>query len=163
MGNGGHVIEHFRAGLSRAYLDAHVGHGAAIAFSGKNGSIVVTLPAVFIHDYLETADKVAATVTAETVAGTKLHFGAQYLLLEPAFADILGVPGKKGLLVTTVTAGSAAARAGLQQGDVILQWGERELHGMDDLEQAVAGAKSGSTVSLQLWRAGKALTVPVTF
>ena len=160
---GGHIIEHFRTGLSRAYLEAHVSHGAAITFSGKNGSILVTLPAVFIHDYLETADKAGTSAAAETVASVKLHFGAQYLPLEPAFAAILGVPGQQGLLVTTVQAGSVAALAGVQQGDVMLKLGEMELHSKDELDRAVTAASAGSSLNLRIWRGGAATTVVLRF
>jgi len=159
----GHIIEHFHVGLSRAFLQNHISQGANISFAGKSESIIVALPAVFIHDYLEESDKAMSTAAAQGVASVKLHFGAEYLPLEPAFARILGLPTPQGLLVTSVLPGSVAAHTGLQQGDVILQFGDKVVNSVDDLEQAVAAVPAGGSTHLRVWRAGAVNTVPASF
>jgi serine protease Do len=59
--------------------------------------------------------------------------GAQVGNLSPALADELRLDIMKGVVVTDVAQGSAAARIGLQAGDVILSINGREMASADKL------------------------------
>lgn len=67
-----------------------------------------------------------------------------------------------GATVKDVTADSAAAKAGLQNGDVITRLGERTISDPADLTAAVREQPGGATVKLDFTRDGKAQSVDVT-
>ncbi len=67
-----------------------------------------------------------------------------------------------GATVAKVTAGSAAAKAGLKEGDVITQMGNRTISDPADLTAAVREQAGGATVKVDFTRAGKAQSVDVT-
>jgi S1-C subfamily serine protease len=67
-----------------------------------------------------------------------------------------------GAEVANVQDGSAAARAGLVEGDVITRVGDRTVKTADELQVAVMAERIGQTVTLQVVRAGRAVAVEVT-
>lgn len=63
-----------------------------------------------------------------------------------------------------VQEGGHAATAGLNRGDVLLQYGDRELSSVEDLTQAIAAAAAGggdSAIPVRVWRDGEELEVEV--
>jgi serine protease Do len=81
--------------------------------------------------------------------------------LTDQMGDFLGVPGKKGALVTSVAEGSPAAAANLKAGDVIVRAGEEIVTDPQDLIRAVERRASGSRIDLKVVRDKKEITVPV--
>jgi serine protease Do len=75
-------------------------------------------------------------------------------------AEFLGVPGKKGVLVTSVTAGSAAASL-LKAGDVILSIDGKAVADPQDLAQALSSKAQGAKVELKVIRDKKEISVTV--
>lgn len=73
------------------------------------------------------------------------------------------VPGGRGVLVTSVTAGSAAEKAGVKAGDVIYQVEGKSVHTAGELEEALRKNCSASGVSLGIVRKGVTLqlTAPI--
>jgi serine protease Do len=73
----------------------------------------------------------------------------------------------QGVVVTKVQPGSVADKLGLQQGDVILQLGEKAIREPSDLKSAMEGVKWGDTRRLKTARFGVNSRVeqdrPVTF
>ena len=67
-----------------------------------------------------------------------------------------------GATIRTLTTGSAAAKAGLQEGDVITRLGERTISDPADLTAAVREQPGGASVKLDFSRNGKAQSVDVT-
>jgi hypothetical protein len=59
-----------------------------------------------------------------------------------------------GLRLADVVAGSAAARAGLQEGDVLVRFSDRALDGFEDLLAALRGRKPGDVVRVLYLRDG---------
>lgn len=64
-----------------------------------------------------------------------------------------------GVRLTGVREGGAAAKAGLQKGDVIQRIGEREVHNLDDYMATFAVLEPGKEVEVAVEREGKELTV----
>ena len=62
----------------------------------------------------------------------------------------------------SVTEGSCADKAGIRQGDFILNVGGRETESTSELLAALLRHKAGETVEVELFRAGAELTVSVT-
>jgi serine protease Do len=72
----------------------------------------------------------------------------------------VGLPDREGLLVRDVEEGSAAARAGVQRGDLIVGLGAIEIDSVDALFSAIESHASHPTV-LKLVRGTDELEVPV--
>jgi serine protease Do len=77
-------------------------------------------------------------------------------------ASGLGLDKAEGAIVSGVTAGSAAAKAGLQRGDVILSFQGRAVVDTNSFRNEIAATKPGSTVTLQVMRDGKSREVKAT-
>ncbi len=77
-------------------------------------------------------------------------------------ADSLGLDKPHGALVLDVTPDSPAAKAGVKEGDIILEFDGREVKEMRDLPRMVAETKIDARVSLSIWRDENTKTVSVT-
>jgi uncharacterized iron-regulated protein len=86
----------------------------------------------------------------------------QGLLLGVAFEPLAPEKGK-GLLVTTVVAGSNAERAGVKVGDILVSMDGEPLTDSYDLIYAIKKKKVGDKSSLQVNRQGKQLKLDVLF
>jgi serine protease Do len=71
----------------------------------------------------------------------------------------VGLPEVDGLLVRGVEEDGPAARAGLEEGDLLVAAGERELHTFDDLAEALES--STGTIELRVLRGTEERTVSV--
>ncbi len=67
-----------------------------------------------------------------------------------------------GVLLDAVTEGGPAQKAGLKAGDVIVKIGDIEIHGLEDLDQALREYKPGQKVKVVVKRDNKELTFEVT-
>ncbi len=85
--------------------------------------------------------------------------GVQIQPVNEAIAGSLGLEQPEGALVADVTAGSPAAEAGVQVGDVILQFGGEAIEGPRDLTLAVATAPLGKESPMTVWRDGQKTTL----
>jgi serine protease Do len=69
----------------------------------------------------------------------------------------------KGALISNVTSGAPAARAGLKRGDIVLQFNSEKVEGSSDLTRRVGQTRVGDVVRLDVVAAdGRRRTVPVT-
>jgi membrane-associated protease RseP (regulator of RpoE activity) len=68
----------------------------------------------------------------------------------------LKLPGEYGALVESVDADSAAAKAGLQKGDVIVEFAGERVRSEAQLRRLIRETPAGRTVSLQVMRGGQA-------
>jgi S1-C subfamily serine protease len=64
--------------------------------------------------------------------------------------------------VASVEKGSPAAAAGLEQGDIIIAFGEVAVTGIDDLHRVLGEEQIDNTVAVSVMRAGRRRTVAVT-
>jgi serine protease Do len=69
---------------------------------------------------------------------------------------------KNGVIISSVTPGFPADKAGLKPGDIIITIDGRAIKGGDDLINDIAGRKPGSTATLGYIRNGKHETATVT-
>ena len=90
------------------------------------------------------------------------YIGVSMQDLDESVAGALGVPKDQGTLIRGVTPGGAAARAGIQQGDVILSVGGKPITPDESLAFLVAQQPVGSRVPFELIRNGRRQTVTVT-
>jgi putative serine protease PepD len=96
--------------------------------------------------------------TARTIANKLIATGK----VEHAYLGVKLGPGGKGPKVTEVVSGGAAAKAGLQVGDVITSFAGKRVASIDSLRFAVDAKHPGDDVSVTFLRDGKSRTVTVT-
>jgi S1-C subfamily serine protease len=75
----------------------------------------------------------------------------------------VGLPERDGALVRGVEDGSAAARAGVERGDLIVAAAGREIDGVEALYEALDGAGAQGSLELTLVRGTDERTVTVEF
>ena len=90
------------------------------------------------------------------------YIGVSLQPLEDDIADAMGIPKNQGELIRGVTPGGPAARAGIQQGDVIVAVNGRPVTPDETLAYLVAQQPVGSRVPMTLIRNGQRMTVTVT-
>jgi len=93
---------------------------------------------------------------------TRGWLGVYIQPLTPDAAENLGLSGRRGALVSDVTSGGPAEKAGIRSGDVIVGFNGKEIRDEHELPQAVAVTKPGTTVNVRLIRGGKETTIAVT-
>jgi serine protease Do len=74
----------------------------------------------------------------------------------------VGLPERDGILIRAVERGSAADRAGLERGDLIVAAAGRELDGIEPLYEALDAAQAGGRLELKIVRGADERTVSVT-
>ncbi len=74
----------------------------------------------------------------------------------------LGLKSRSGAVVASVTKDAPAAKAGIEPGDVIVEFNGKPVANRDDLIRMVTGTKPGTTVPLKLMRDKKERTVTIT-
>ncbi len=82
--------------------------------------------------------------------------------VDAAMAEALRLPVASGALVQRVLPGSAAARAGVREGDVIVSFGGQAVLDWQQLPPLVGAMQPGTRSSLSLIRNGKTLELPIT-
>jgi serine protease Do len=87
--------------------------------------------------------------------------GVEMQAVTETLAKRFGLEWARGVLVVAVQQGSPAEKAGLQPGDVILQWNGKRINNSVDLRLLVAGTEVGSEVAVGVFRDGKSLELKV--
>jgi len=88
---------------------------------------------------------------------TRGWLGVSIQEVTPGLAKSLGLKENKGALVAQVVKGSPAEKAGIEQGDVILEFDRKPVAESKDLPQQVALTPVGKTVTVKLSRDGKVI------
>lgn len=89
--------------------------------------------------------------------------------LGAAIADAHRIGDKKGLAlprgayIGRVEPASAAVRAGLQAGDVLVSMADQPVATDRDLDRIVAGLRHGQTVTARVWRNGQNFDLAIRF
>lgn len=104
-----------------------------------------------VMDQLKTDGKVSRSQLGVRIQG-----------ITPDLAESLKLPDTRGALVSNVDEGSAAARAGLRQGDVIVGVDGEKMADGNALRNRIASTKPGSKVALEIVRNGSTQTVQAT-
>ncbi|OIQ86748.1 putative periplasmic serine endoprotease DegP-like precursor [mine drainage metagenome] len=82
------------------------------------------------------------------------HFGVTIQGVDQSLADSFGMKKPAGALVSAVESGSAAAKAGIVPGDVILEFNGKPVTHYNDLPPLVADLKPGTEAKVMVWHNG---------
>lgn len=75
--------------------------------------------------------------------------------------ETMNLKNHQGVVVSAITEGSPAAKAGIAVGDVILNLGEKEITRSKDFSRLVAESPIGKEIALLVWRNGEIMTLNV--
>src|ERR1044071_4879535 len=76
--------------------------------------------------------------------------------------DEFGLKSREGALVSAVSPGGAADKAGMEPGDVIISYNGRAVKNSNELVWAVTATRPGTNVPVRIMRDGKEQTLTVT-
>ncbi len=122
--------------------------------TGGNIGIGFAIPAEEAQPIIETLMK-GGTVQ-------RGYLGVAMQDVDAGIADALGIPKDRGTLISRVEPGQAAAKAGVQQGDVIVKVGGKDVTPDQTLSYLIGGLKPGTKVPLDIVRDGKPVKLTVT-
>ncbi|MBI4618244.1 MAG: PDZ domain-containing protein, partial [Planctomycetes bacterium] len=117
----------------------------------------------FRNEMIEEIDRAVArrsagggerTTRPQPGAGDRPLLGVTLKPLSEGARTLLDLPEGVGVMVDEVREGSAAEKAGIQKGDILLAWNGETIHGPEDLGRLVKGAKPGDKVKLTVLHRG---------
>jgi serine protease Do len=129
-----------------------VGINTAIVSSGQGiGFAIPSNLAKSIIPQLEEKGKV-----------TRGMLGVQVQTVTPELAKSFGLAEPKGALVAEVNPGSPAEKAGIQRGDIIIEFNSQPIREMNELPRFVAAIAPGTKAEVKVLRNGKEKRFQVT-
>jgi len=90
------------------------------------------------------------------------YLGVSGLTLSREIAESYDLPQQKGVLIIKVGRGSPAHRAGVSQGDIILEADKKRLDGWEDLQHVIQKKKVGENLELFIARSDQQGPLNVT-
>jgi len=91
----------------------------------------------------------------------RARLGVRIQDVDKATMQALGLKNRQGALIPQVEAGSAADKAGIQAGDVIVSVDGQPIHKAHDLPIKIARHQPGDKVLVEVIRNGKRQVIPV--
>ncbi len=88
--------------------------------------------------------------------------GVQIKPMTEEIASVLGYDAPKGAVIEDVSADSPAAKAGLEDGDIIMSFDDKDIKDVGALTRAVADVTPGTDTKAVVLRRGKEMTIDVT-
>ncbi len=127
--------------------------GINVAIIGSSGGIGLAIP----------SNGARSVMTSLISKGRVVRgfLGVQIRDVTPALAKTLGLGEARGALVGEIVPDSPAIKAGLQPGDVILQFNGKRIDNSHSLRSTVASTEVGRQAKVEVWRNGKAHTLEV--
>lgn len=127
---------------------------ALIGPIGGNVGIGLSIPSNMVKD-----------VVAQLLRYGKVNRGVLGVMVQeltPALADAFNISGKKGALITNVTTGSPADKAGLQAQDVVVRINDTDIISGSQLRNILGLLPINTNVTLVVLRKDKMLTLKAT-
>ena len=87
--------------------------------------------------------------------------GVYIQALTPELAKSFGLKEAKGAVITQVIKDSPADKAGLKEGDIIIEYNGKKISELRELPRMVAATPPGTTVTIKVLRNGKPKTLKV--
>jgi len=107
----------------------------------------------------------AKNVMDQLVSNGRVHRGRLGVTVQGVSNDLaagLGLSKAEGAIVSDVTAGGAADKAGIKRGDVIMGYQGQPVIDTNSFRNQIAATKPGSTITLQVMRDGRTSDMKAT-
>ncbi|HUQ85938.1 MAG TPA: DegQ family serine endoprotease [Vicinamibacterales bacterium] len=107
----------------------------------------------------------AKNVMDQLVSNGRVHRGLLGVTVQGMTGELaagLGLNKAEGALVSGVTAGGAAEKAGIKRGDVIMSYQGRPVIDTNSFRNEIAATRPGTTINLQVLRDGKTSEIKAT-
>jgi hypothetical protein len=152
--------------LSIESLRAHVASGLPIKISARDGDArIITITPGQIQAQLAAIDRIARQPASNSSGAPppRVSLGVYFAPLDAKGLTALHIPSDHGLMVFKVMENSPAARAGIQNADVILSFDGIPVATVADLVSAAQSQAPGTKATMHIWRGGQEVDVPVRF
>lgn len=106
--------------------------------------------------------KVIMTQIIDKGSVTRGYMGVSLQAVDKDIAAAFNLDKTEGVLVSEVIKDSPADKAGLKQGDIILQYNGMPIKSQGGFRTEIALMNPGTTINLKVNRKGQILTIPVT-
>jgi serine protease Do len=93
---------------------------------------------------------------------TRGWLGVLIQKVTPQLAESFGLEEERGALVSQVLEDTPAQKAGMEQGDIILEFDGKEIKDFGDLSRIVASTPIGKTVDIKVFRGGQIVSLEAT-
>jgi len=140
--------------LTRLVRETPVGRGVDVKVRREGGEQTLRLTTEraaglqrFDFDFPGVVDRVIRSVPSVEVSTSHVHSGIRVQQLSDQLRDFFGVFGDNGVLVTSVDQGSAAEKAGLKAGDVIVSIDGRNIRSTAEFSREM-GARSNPVMKI---------------
>jgi len=127
---------------------------AIISRSGGNNGIGLAVPIDIVNG--------VKTQLIETGEVRRGRIGVSIRDIDQGLEEALGLPNRNGALVNEVTEDSAADKAGLKDGDVIIRFNGEPINSANDIRNAVGLVPPGTRTDLTYLRDGKRINTNIT-
>jgi serine protease Do len=130
-----------------------IGINTAKLFASGVEGMGYSLP---INEALAILNEILEIATAD-----RPFLGITYREVTEEMKDLFNLP-TLGIIIREVHAGTAAEKAGLQERDIVVAFGDYPISGGEDLRDALAASKVGEEVVLGVYRNNEMMEVTVT-
>jgi S1-C subfamily serine protease len=116
---------------------------------GVNTAVILPAQGLCFAIAINTAKYIAGFLIKEGVIRRGyLGIGGQTAKIHRRLVRHFHLPNETGMLVINVEPASPASRAGLREGDIVVEFNGHAIAGIDDLHRLLTGAQVGAHVSL---------------
>jgi len=95
-------------------------------------------------------------------SGSGSYLGVGVVDVDAERAKTLKLKEDRGVEISSVTEGGPADKAGIKQGDVVLEYNGQPVEGMTQFQRLVHETPTGRQVKVEVWRNGAPLTLTAT-
>jgi S1-C subfamily serine protease len=129
---------------------------------GVNSAIILPAQGICFAIAINTARFVAGRLIKDgRVRRSFIGIAGQDVPLPRSLVRLRGLATNNAVMVASVEPRSPAERAGLQKGDIIVQFAGHSVSGIDDLHRLLTEDRIGTTNELEVLRGSKSLALRV--
>jgi len=129
---------------------------------GVNTAVILPAQGICFAIGINTAKFVAARLMRDgRITRSYIGVGGQSVPVHRRVVRFYDLPVESGVLVVGVEKGSPAETSGLQDGDVIVAYGEKPVSTVDDLHRILTDEQVGKRSELTIIRRTEKLTLPI--
>jgi S1-C subfamily serine protease len=130
---------------------------------GVNTAVILPAQGICFAIGIDTAKFVAGWLIKDgKIRRSQIGVGGQNVPLHRRVARHYQLPIQTGVLVISVTPGSPAERAGVREGDVMIEFNGQPIPSIDALHKRLTGETIGVASQLTVLRGTEKLMIPIT-